>query len=174
MPRGFGVGSYTALVIGKGHQAPPWETWASEMRVGPIPVLEMTENIDNFEKKFNKVCPPGLVSAYARQQGLAPSPEMVQELLEERKVWREHKALPEPEPSPDHFHLDIEAMPPEGGAVNPSSGDFPPGDLLLTAKPNADYLFDHWGGDTSGTDKQITIVLDDDKNITAHFEGKVG
>ena len=170
MTRGFSTQPASSLTSAAGHQAPPWETWASELGVDLIPVLRLTENINRYEERHNRLCPPGLVMAYARTQGLNPPQEMIQQLMEERKAWRGHRAIPEPGPAPDHFHVDISAVPPVGGSVTPPSGDFPPGDLLLTANPKADYRFDRWTGDCSGTDNPITIELDDDKNITARFK----
>lgn len=56
------------------------------------------------------------------------------------------------------------------GTVTPPGGSFPQGsDVTLTATPGEDYKFDHWSGDTSGTNPNIIITMDSDKNVTAHF-----
>ncbi len=43
----------------------------------------------------------------------------------------------------------------------------------MTAKPSTGWRFSHWSGDVpegNETNENITIVMDGDKNITAHFE----
>lgn len=84
------------MVSGRGHQAPPAEAWASAIRADPIPVLRISEKIDLYEEEHHQVAPVEVVIALATDQGLHPSPEQAQELLDMRKEWREHKALPEP------------------------------------------------------------------------------
>jgi uncharacterized repeat protein (TIGR02543 family) len=41
---------------------------------------------------------------------------------------------------------------------------------MLTATPAPGYAFDHWAGDASGTSIAITITMDSDKSIIAHFK----
>ncbi len=53
----------------------------------------------------------------------------------------------------------------EGGTVTLPSGI----KITLVAKPSSGYQFDHWSGDVSGTSPEITINVDSDKNIYAHF-----
>ncbi len=46
-------------------------------------------------------------------------------------------------------------------------------DVNITAIPDEGWYFSHWSGDVPGgqeTNENITIVMDSDKNITAHFE----
>ena len=42
--------------------------------------------------------------------------------------------------------------------------------VIITALPTPDWYFDHWAGDVSGNSTAITITMDGDKNITAHFK----
>ncbi len=42
-------------------------------------------------------------------------------------------------------------------------------ELILTATPDADYQFEGWSGDASGTTNPLTITTDTNKNITALF-----
>jgi len=44
--------------------------------------------------------------------------------------------------------------------------------VTVTAKADSGYEFDRWSGDASGTSKTITITMDSDKSITAHFKEK--
>jgi len=39
----------------------------------------------------------------------------------------------------------------------------------MTAIPSAGYAFSHWSGDASGTSTTITVTMDSDKTLTAHF-----
>ncbi|MBS3816029.1 MAG: hypothetical protein KGY76_00510 [Candidatus Thermoplasmatota archaeon] len=43
-------------------------------------------------------------------------------------------------------------------------------EVNLTAMPDDGNQFVEWTGDYQGTDKNVTITMDSDKNITAHFE----
>ncbi len=42
-------------------------------------------------------------------------------------------------------------------------------EVTLTVTPNANYQFDGWSGDASGTTNPLTITMDTDKNIIALF-----
>lgn len=174
MPRGFGISNYMTLNFGRGHPAPPWETWASEMRSQmktPIPVLRLTQNIEEYEAKNRKPAPPGLVIAWAKVQGLDPNPEQVQALLNARKEWRGRKAIPEPG---EGYYLELSIVPPKAGGVFPEGGNFKAGKIVeLVAMPNEGYKFDHWSGDISGTTSPTEVTMDSDKKITAQFK-KVG
>ena len=63
----------------------------------------------------------------------------------------------------------------EGGTTQPGPGSHGYGEgatAVITAVPNTDYGFIGWTGDVpSGheTDNPVTIILDSDKSITAHF-----
>jgi len=138
------------------------------MRCNPIAVIRITENIDHWEDQHHNPCPPGLIIAWARTQGLEPDPEQVQLLLNTRKEWRGHKALPEPG---EGFNLDISIAPPDTGDTDPAGGSYPPNtEVQLTAIPNEGYTFHRWTGGASGTANPIIITMDSDKNITAHFK----
>ncbi|MGM0461151.1 MAG: S8 family serine peptidase [Fibrobacterota bacterium] len=61
----------------------------------------------------------------------------------------------------------------DNGSVltDPDQGGFPEGtEVELTAVADYGYEFSHWSGDISGSDNPQTIVMDSDKNVTAHFE----
>lgn len=45
-------------------------------------------------------------------------------------------------------------------------------EVSLKAQPNSDYRFDHWSGDVTGTNKSFSLIMDADKNVTAHFVRK--
>lgn len=57
-----------------------------------------------------------------------------------------------------------------GGVVSPSGGTFSSGDTVtLTATAHSGWRFDHWSGDASGTSPYTTVVMNSNKNVTAHF-----
>ena len=59
----------------------------------------------------------------------------------------------------------------EGCYVRPSGGEYESGvQVTLTAHPYGAYTFKNWSGSASGNTSIITITMDSDKNITAHFE----
>jgi len=74
------------------------------------------------------------------------------------------------------FSLNVSLDPPEGGSVtlDPPGGTYPEGTVVtLTAAPAENYGFAGWSGDASGTSSTITVTMDSDKSVTAHFV-KVG
>jgi len=42
-------------------------------------------------------------------------------------------------------------------------------EVTVTATPNSEYEFDYWTGDASGSANQVTILMDGNKEILAHF-----
>jgi len=44
------------------------------------------------------------------------------------------------------------------------------GEITILADPADGWAFDRWSGDYEGTNEEITIRLDEDKELTAHFE----
>lgn len=76
-----------------------------------------------------------------------------------------------PATPPEHT-LNATVDPAGSGTVelDPAGPTYPSGTTVtLTANPAAGYAFDHWSGDLSGSDNPATIVMDADKNVTAHF-----
>jgi len=71
-------------------------------------------------------------------------------------------------------NLNTNADPPEGGSIilNPDGGVYPHGTTVdLTALENPGWVFNQWSGDNaSGSDPNISITIDGNKTITAHFE----
>ncbi|MFA4836280.1 MAG: Ig-like domain-containing protein [Dehalococcoidia bacterium] len=57
-------------------------------------------------------------------------------------------------------------------AIHPAqpSGGYDAGTVVtLTATANAGYTFGQWSGDASGVSKTITVTMNSDKSVTAHF-----
>jgi hypothetical protein len=68
-----------------------------------------------------------------------------------------------------HF-LAVIVNPPEGGEVSPASGIYEVGSTVtMTAKPAEDYDFTYWSGDVGGTNPEVTIDIDSDKEVIANF-----
>ncbi len=55
---------------------------------------------------------------------------------------------------------------PEEGAHTYEYGE----EVLIEATPDDGWYFEEWTGDHTGTDEGLTVVMDEDKEITAHFE----
>jgi len=71
------------------------------------------------------------------------------------------------------YTLTVNIDPGGSGTVtkDPDKESYNPGEeLTLTAIPDGGYEFDHWSGDASGTDPVVTITMDSDKEVTAHFK----
>ena len=68
------------------------------------------------------------------------------------------------------YALTVTANPPEGGRVSPGSGIYEIGSsVTMTAEPAEDYEFSYWSGDTGGTNPEVTVNIDSDKEVTANF-----
>lgn len=68
------------------------------------------------------------------------------------------------------YTLSISVGPSGAGSVSPSSGEYEPGvQVTLTATPASGYTFDYWDGDASGSSATVTIIMDSDKIVIAHF-----
>jgi uncharacterized repeat protein (TIGR02543 family) len=53
---------------------------------------------------------------------------------------------------------------------NPNQATYPPNTVVtLTAVPDANWVFNSWIGDLSGTENPVTITMNGNKTITAHF-----
>ncbi|MFC1938005.1 InlB B-repeat-containing protein, partial [Chloroflexota bacterium] len=73
------------------------------------------------------------------------------------------------------YTLTMQVSPAGGGTTTPSVGShtYDAGTPVnLSATPNADYTFDHWSGDVSGTSPSTSLTMDNDKAVTAHFSGQ--
>jgi hypothetical protein len=67
--------------------------------------------------------------------------------------------------------LTVSVEPEGSGTITPSSGAYDTDSYLtLTANPAKNYMFVEWSGDAVGTSNPITITMNNNKNISAHFE----
>ncbi|MEM3697240.1 MAG: hypothetical protein QXQ94_07050 [Candidatus Bathyarchaeia archaeon] len=69
------------------------------------------------------------------------------------------------------YTLSINISPIDGGYVNfNKTVPYHYGDVVeLTAVPNAGWSFSHWEGDLNGSQNPTTIIIDDNKTVTAVF-----
>ncbi len=82
----------------------------------------------------------------------------------------EAEAPPAEEPTPTTYNLSISVNPSGAGSVSPSSGQYEEGtQVTLSVTAASGYTFDYWDGDASGSATAISITMDSDKSITAHF-----
>jgi hypothetical protein len=73
-------------------------------------------------------------------------------------------------PTTERYNLTVNVSPTGGGSVSPSGGSYDPGvTVTITATASSDYEFDYWSGSASGTSATTTVVMDANKNVTAHF-----
>lgn len=77
------------------------------------------------------------------------------------------------EVKPEVYSLSVSVDPAGTGTVTatPPGGSYPAGTAVtLTAVPAMGYKFDHWSGDVSGTSSTVTITIDKNTSVTAHFK----
>lgn len=68
------------------------------------------------------------------------------------------------------YSLQLSASPSNGGTIDPNNANNDAGtQVTITATPANGYRFDHWGGSATGTANQISILMDNNKTITAYF-----
>ena len=78
--------------------------------------------------------------------------------------------LATPTPTPT-YTLSVSVNPPEAGSVSPSGGEYESGlQITLTATPASGYTFDYWDDAASGSSNTVTITMNSNKTITAHFK----
>lgn len=69
------------------------------------------------------------------------------------------------------YTLTVSTTPNGAGTVNPEGGVYDIGsEITLTAAPVTGWMLNRWGGDSSGVNNSVTVVMDSNKNITAYFE----
>jgi uncharacterized repeat protein (TIGR02543 family) len=69
------------------------------------------------------------------------------------------------------YTLTTNISPSGAGFVYPSSGEYESGlQVTLTASPASGYTFDYWSGSMLSTTSTITITMDSDNSLTAHFK----
>ncbi|MCX7956972.1 MAG: glycosyl hydrolase family 8 [Endomicrobia bacterium] len=73
---------------------------------------------------------------------------------------------------PQNYTLSVNISPQNSGSVtlNPVGGSYTAGtQVTITATANTGYTFSNWSGDVSGTQNPITVTMNSNKNVTAHF-----
>jgi uncharacterized repeat protein (TIGR02543 family) len=69
------------------------------------------------------------------------------------------------------YTLSVSVNPPEAGSVSPSGGEYESGlQITLAATPASGYTFDYWDDAASGSSNTVTITMNSNKTITAHFK----
>jgi competence protein ComEC len=69
------------------------------------------------------------------------------------------------------YTLSISVDPPQAGSVYPSGGEYKSGlQITLTATSASGYTFDYWNGAASGSSNTVTITMNSNKTIIAHFK----
>lgn len=76
------------------------------------------------------------------------------------------------------YALTVTVDPAESGTVSlipeqPVDGYEAGTEVTLTTEPAAGWEFDRWRGDVAGTDPTITLTMDADNSVTAHFTEEV-
>ncbi|RLF39531.1 MAG: hypothetical protein DRN21_03455, partial [Thermoplasmata archaeon] len=79
---------------------------------------------------------------------------------------------PPPPPPPEQYTLVVTVEPDGAGdvAMNPPGGVYDDGTVVaLTAHASEGFQFNHWSGDAGGNTTSVTLVMDSDKTVVAHF-----
>lgn len=72
---------------------------------------------------------------------------------------------------PAQYTLNTQVSPEGAGAIAPASGKYDAGTVVtLVAEPAPGYAFDYWSDGSRSTTRSVTITMDSDKSITAHFK----
>ena len=69
------------------------------------------------------------------------------------------------------YQLTTSAQPSEAGSVSQSAQEADEGEsITITAEANEHWVFNGWSGDHSGSDNPSSVVMDQDKSVTAMFQ----
>ena len=69
-----------------------------------------------------------------------------------------------------NYSVEINSNPADGGTVHPTSGTYEAGtQYTLTATPNDGYRFNNWSGDMTGNSNKLTLLINENKTLTANF-----
>jgi len=75
------------------------------------------------------------------------------------------------EPWKQRYTLSVNINPPQAGSVSPEGGRYRSGEHVpLTANPDSGYTFEYWDGAATGSSNTVTISMDSDKIVNAHFK----
>ena len=90
------------------------------------------------------------------------SPEVMLEMDSDKSVVANFRIT--------EYNLAIQVSPAEAGQVSPGGGKYSSGSsVTLTATASAGYEFVSWSGDAAGTSPEVTVKMDSDKSVVAHF-----
>jgi photosystem II stability/assembly factor-like uncharacterized protein len=71
------------------------------------------------------------------------------------------------------YTLTTDVSPAEAGSVSPDQWEFDEGtEVQVNASANEHWVFTGWSGDYSGSNNPVTVMMDDDKSLSALFEKK--
>lgn len=71
---------------------------------------------------------------------------------------------------PDPLTLSLTASPVEGGTLTPAKTEFDNGDEVeIEAIPSDGFIFEQWMGDFEGEANPATLIMTEDKSVTAQF-----
>ncbi len=77
---------------------------------------------------------------------------------------------PDPTPTPVQIEYALAVSSTSGGTVNTSGGSYVSNQsVTLTATAAQGYIFTGWSGSVTSQDNPLTVVMDDDKSVTANF-----
>jgi hypothetical protein len=75
------------------------------------------------------------------------------------------------EDDPIQYQLSTQVSPEGSGSISPISGMYNKGvEVEITAQSNEEYIFKNWTGDAGGNENPMTIIMTEDKLVTAVFE----
>jgi len=78
--------------------------------------------------------------------------------------------------NPQLYALTVNIDPAGAGSVtrNPSKDIYLSGEgVVLTAGANPGYVFSNWSGNASGITPTVTIIMNDNRTVTAHFKSSI-
>lgn len=74
-------------------------------------------------------------------------------------------------PITDYYSLTTSVVPEQTGIITPSSGEYPKNqEITLTAQPIEGWEFVNWEGTDGNTVNPTTVVMNEHKNVIAHFK----
>jgi len=76
-------------------------------------------------------------------------------------------------PTPTYYSLSTSVSPSGSGGISPSGDSYTSGTVVtLRATPSSGYVFDHWGGNASGSSSSTSVAMNSNKHVVAYFTTK--
>lgn len=147
------------------------------IKAGPYPIITTPDDFVKYARNKKKdyevelagpIIPLADMVTGARVFDVDPKKKQFRPIGESKtrikriKDFREHNLTT--------YIVSINCVPKQGGTVVPPEGEYEMNtEVVFLAVPSPEYVFDRWTRDYESSANPITILVDSDKKLIAHF-----